>query len=251
MSEEESRHPNGKTRPRHRDPVVAELVGRIASGAIPESGYLPTEQELTGEFGVSRTVIREAVQDLAGLGLIATRPRVGARVEPREKWDRFSPVVLKALLAHGLDAEFYESLIEARGLIEPEVAAMAAARACAEDIERMEACYARLAVLVDPGRAVTPEERVNADIAFHRSILAASGNWVLQRFAPIFDAAIMARMALARQAPVEDPPFALKKHRRIIDAIKTRNSGEARRAALSVLALSKPAYADYFEERGE
>jgi len=58
-------------------------------------------------------------------------------------------------------------------------------------------------------------------------------------------------MALAQQAVAEDPPFALKKHRRIVDAIIARNPGEARRAALSILALSKPTYADYFPRAGE
>lgn len=240
-----------KNKIRHREPVVRELVERIAKGNIFVDGLLPREQDLVEEFGVSRTVIREVIQDLVHLGLVETGPRVGARVRPRGAWDWFNPIVLKALLAYGLDAEFYESLIEARGLIEPEVAAMAAARAQARDIEQIEACYKRLARLVEREGPVMPDERIAADIAFHRSILATSGNWVFQRFGLLFDAAIMARMALAQQAAAEDPPFALKKHRRIVDAIIARNPGEARRAALSILALSKPAYADYFPRDGE
>lgn len=240
-----------KNKMRHREPVVRELVERIAKGNVFADGFLPREQDLVEEFGVSRTVIREVIQDLVHLGLVETGPRVGARVRPRGAWDWFNPIVLKALLAYGLDAEFYESLIEARGLIEPEVAAMAAARAQARDIEQIEACYKRLAQLVERERPVTPDERIAADIAFHRSILATSGNWVFQRFGLLFDAAIMARMALAQQAVAEDPPFALKKHRRIVDAIIARNPGEARRAALSILALSKPTYADYFPRAGE
>lgn len=237
-----------KSKRRHREPVVRALVERIASGVLECGAALSTEQEFAEEFGVSRTVIREVMQDLVGLGLIVTRPRVGARVEPRENWDRFSPIVLRALLDHGLDAAFYEPLIEARGLIEPEVAALAAARAKPSDIAEIEACFDRLAGLLSSGRVLTSAERVSADIAFHRSILACCNNWVFQRFGLLFDAAIMARMALAEQAQGEDPPFALQKHRRIVDAIKARNPGEARKAALSVLALSKPSYADYFAE---
>ena len=65
----------------------------------------------------------------------------------------------------------------------------------------------------------------------------------------MFDASIMARMALAQKAPRTDPPLALEKHRRIVDAIKGRNPSEARRATLSVLALSKPAFSDYFDDK--
>lgn len=248
MLEDEAEKPIRKNKKRHREPVVSELVERIACGTFFLDGYLPTEQELVEEFGVSRTVIREVIQDLVNLGLIATGPRVGARVQPRDKWDRVNPIVLKALLVHGLDAEFYESLIEARGLIEPEVTAMTAARASASDIAHIEACYEQLASLLARESGVTSYERMSADIAFHRSIRSASGNWVFERFGLLLDAAIMARMSLAEQASDEDPPFALQKHRRIVDAIKARNPGEARRAALSVLALSKPAYADYFED---
>ena len=169
------------------------------------------------------------------------------RVQPVEQWDRFNPLVLKALLEHGLNADLYESLREARWLIEPEVAAMAAARATAEQVNEIDAAFEKLADTVHPDKAVTPEQRMAADIALHRAILGACGNWVFERFGPLFDASIMARMALAQQAPRTDPPLALEKHRRIVDAIKAHNPSEARRATLSVLALSKPAFADYFE----
>lgn len=240
-----------RSKRRNREPIVSELIERVASGTIPIGGFLPIEQDLVEEFGVSRTVIREVIQDLVNLGLIETRPRVGARVQPTENWDRFNPVVLKALLSYGLDAALYEPLIEARWLIEPEVAAMAAARAGKEDIKRIEQAFVFLEEMVNPARKVTPEERMSADIAFHRSILVTCGNWVFQRFGPLFDAAIMARMALAQQAAEDDPPLALEKHRRIVRAIQDRNPSEARRATLSVLSLSKPAYADYFDDKDD
>jgi len=87
-----------KGKRRTREPVVAELLTRIARGDIAVGGLMPTEQELVIEFGMSRTVIREVIQDLIGFGMIQTRPRVGARVQPVEQWDRFNPLVLKALL---------------------------------------------------------------------------------------------------------------------------------------------------------
>lgn len=238
----------GEAKRRNREPVVAALIERIASGELGVGDHLQTEHDLGLAFGVSRTVVREVIQDLVALGLIETRPRVGARVLPMERWDRFNPMILNVLLTYNLDASLYEALREARWLIEPEVAAMAAARADADGLARIEEAFQNLAKTVDPSRDVTPQERVVADIALHRAILSACGNWVFEQFGPLFDASIVARMTLAQQAPRTDPPLALEKHRRIVDAIKVRNPGEARRATLSVLALSKPAFDDYFEE---
>ena len=149
-----------KGKRRTREPVVAELLTRIARGDIAVGGLMPTEQELVVEFGMSRTVIREVIQDLIGFGMIQTRPRVGARVQPVEQWDRFNPLVLKALLEHDLNADLYESLREARWLIEPEVAAMAAARATAEQVKEIDTAFVKLADTVHPDKDVTPEQRM-------------------------------------------------------------------------------------------
>lgn len=244
MLQPEQKEERRSSKKRQREPIVEALIEEIISGMVPVGGPLPTEHQLVEVYGASRTVIREVIQDLVGLGLIETRPRVGARVCEPKKWDRLDPLVLNAELRHGLDASLYEPLIEARGIIEPEVAAMAALRAKPKDVENIKQAYEALAAMEDP----TPEQRIINDIAFHRAVLAACGNWVFQRFAPVFDAAITARMDLAMRSDSIDPPFALAKHKRIADAIADRNPGEARQATLSVLALSKPTYADYFSE---
>ncbi|MEM8838352.1 MAG: FadR/GntR family transcriptional regulator [Pseudomonadota bacterium] len=234
---------NGGRRLRQRVPIVETLVREIVNGTFEPGLRLPTENELCERFGASRTVIREVMQDLTAYGLISSRPRVGATVRDPEHWDRLNPAVLKMELKFGLNAELYEPLIESRAIIEPEVAAMAAARAKPVHVRQIVAAYERLAAMRDP----SSQERVEADIAFHRAVLRACGKWVFQKFGPLFDAAITARMDFVLKAGLFDPPFALQKHNRIVDAIIERNPREARQATLSVLALSKPTFSGYFE----
>ena len=60
---------------RAADMVVARLEAMIGSGELPDGSYLPAERELMAQFNISRTVAREAVAQLAGRGLVETRPR--------------------------------------------------------------------------------------------------------------------------------------------------------------------------------
>lgn len=78
--------------------LLAELGPAIASGELPEGTVLRAE-ELEERFGVSRTVVREAVRILEGMRLVASRRRVGITVQPRSDWDVFDPLVIRWRLA--------------------------------------------------------------------------------------------------------------------------------------------------------
>lgn len=78
--------------------LLAELGPAIASGEIPEGAVLRSE-ELEERFGVSRTVVREAVRILEGMRLVASRRRVGITVQPKSDWDVFDPLVIRWRLA--------------------------------------------------------------------------------------------------------------------------------------------------------
>lgn len=232
--------PQSDRKERHRAPVVRELVERIVSGHYPLNSTLPTEAQLVEEFGVSRTVIREVVHELTAMGLLSVRPRVGAVINVEDEWDRLHPHVLSAFLANGLKASFYEPLMEARALIEPEFAAMAAARATPMQVARIKITCERLERAVEEDKATL----IACDLAFHKAVLGAAGNWVLDRFAPIIEAAIVARASLMDKKDT-DERFDIEKHRAVLNAIEARNPREARRLILNIIALSKP---QYFEE---
>ena len=60
---------------RAADHVVSELKAMIVAGDLPDGTPLPAERQLMAQFGVSRTVVREAIKALAAIGLIVARPR--------------------------------------------------------------------------------------------------------------------------------------------------------------------------------
>ncbi len=74
--------------------VVEGLACRILRGDVQPHASLPREDELTQEFGVSRTVVREATKTLQAMGLVVTGPRTGTRVQPMHRWRLFDPQVM-------------------------------------------------------------------------------------------------------------------------------------------------------------
>ena len=116
--------------------IVVHLVDAILSGVYPTGSCLPNEMELAATHGVSRTAAREAMQKLASLGLIESRRRKGATVLARESWKLLDASVLGVAVLRVTDVAFFQSLVEARLLIEPRAAELAAARASEDDLAR-------------------------------------------------------------------------------------------------------------------
>ena len=83
-----------RRRPRVRREVVAHLARRILSGEFQPTASLPKEPELCQEYGVSRTVIREATKVLESKGLISIRSRLGTQVQHQSEWNMLDPDLL-------------------------------------------------------------------------------------------------------------------------------------------------------------
>ena len=144
--------------------VVAGLKDKILSGDLPPGHKLPSETELIEEFGVSRTVVREAVTRLRAEGLVETFQGRGSFVLAVPEPTSFT-VESAAIRTHHdvLD------MIDFRLGIETEAAALAAARL---DAAGRTAIQSALEAFV----AAAPEDAVEADFRFHRAVAAASGN---------------------------------------------------------------------------
>ena len=78
----------------HHGHVMRDLGLKIISGAYPENSILPGDAELLERFGVSRTVLREALKTLAAKGLIQPKAKIGTRVLERSHWNLFDPDIL-------------------------------------------------------------------------------------------------------------------------------------------------------------
>jgi GntR family transcriptional repressor for pyruvate dehydrogenase complex len=171
--------------------VAAEIAGLIAGGAFPPGANLPAERELAARLGISRSSVREAVIALEVMGLVEVRVgsgvlvlpkaaalREGASFEaslaalPRVEADPELPVALD------LDTEIPPfSLLQARRLVEPQTAALAAINASEPERAAIEAALARNRADNRAGSVTHPGDRL-----FHIRIAQASGNPAYELF---------------------------------------------------------------------
>lgn len=128
-----------KAVPKLHEAVLAELLAEIVRGDHEEGAKLPKEQALAGTYDVSRYVARQAIQALRDRGLIGVTHGVGAFVAPRHRWNLFDPVLLEAML-EGPDASAARTeAAECAALVWPELAALAAKRRTAAELQRLTA----------------------------------------------------------------------------------------------------------------
>ncbi|MDQ6944207.1 MAG: GntR family transcriptional regulator, partial [Candidatus Eremiobacteraeota bacterium] len=90
--------------PRLHERVVDALLPMIVGGTLAPGSLLPTEPEMGVRFGVSRSVVREALRVLGAKGLVDVRHGSGTRVTASDRWDPLDPAVLAALRAGGPSA---------------------------------------------------------------------------------------------------------------------------------------------------
>lgn len=107
--------PNGATRrPRLADAIIEEIAIDILRGDIPQGTLLAPEPQLSERFGVSRTVVREAVKRLQSLGLIDVRHGIGTIVLGPEQWDDFDPDLIRIRASAGLIGDLAHDLFAIR-----------------------------------------------------------------------------------------------------------------------------------------
>jgi GntR family transcriptional repressor for pyruvate dehydrogenase complex len=150
------------------DKVSEELLARIKSGELQAGSRLPSERELGDQFGVSRTVIREAVRSLAAKGVIEVRSGSGvhiAAVGAAQVSEQMS------LFLRGRGPIDYGKINEVRTGLEIRMARLAAERATDEDLATLREHHERMAALEDDIEAASIE-----DVEFHRTIARATQN---------------------------------------------------------------------------
>ncbi|WP_306118203.1 MULTISPECIES: FadR/GntR family transcriptional regulator [unclassified Roseitalea] len=213
--------PDGEARPRER--VTRALAQRILSGDIPPGEKLPNEADLGAQMAVSRTALRESIRMLAGKGLVESRTRAGTIVLPPTHWNQLDPDLLAWREALPPDYAFVRALTEAREVIEPAAAALAARRATARDLARIEAAYEAM----QAAGGADIDASVQADEAFHRAILVASHNAVFANFGAVIGSALRNSFRLTTSAS-ENYALTLEKHGDVLEAIRLRRDEGAR-----------------------
>jgi len=205
--------------------IVRQVKALIAEGRLKSGDQLPPERDLAAQFKVSRTSVREALRTLESLGLIEIRPGEGTFVREVSVESLIEP------LAHVIlsQREAIGELFEARRLLEPAIAGLAARRATQEDLQEMERILEEQAKEVAAGLTGLAQ-----DAAFHASIAASVRNRAITRIVN----ALMDLLTQSREESLQTPGRPTRSHqdhRRILDAIRRRDEAGARRAMLDHL----------------
>lgn len=204
--------------------VTDELQRLMLTGKLKEGEKLPSERELCELFGVSRTVVREAIRILQTKGLLEVRPGIGSIVRsPSSNQVIEGLSLLIQAKANGADISLV-ALCEVRSLLEVEIAKMAAERATPEDIEEIQRIIDDLET-----RANLPAKFYERAVDFHRSLALATHNLLL---VIIFDA-IQELVLGMRQTLVPEPiapQAALTSFRQILGQVQARNPEGAAQA---------------------
>ena len=217
--------------------VVRTLGGWILGGRYKPGDTLPREGDLTETLGVSRTSLREAVKVLCAKGLLEARPRVGVRVREREHWRLLDPIVLSWHPDLTRDPELILGLIEARRIIEPAAAELAARRGTAEHFALIEAAYLGMERAIPHDLAACCE----SDLAFHRALVDASRNLVLRNLVGMIETALRASFLLTTRL-MENQAKTLSVHKAVLESVRVRDTAGARAAMNRLLDLAEDEY---------
>jgi DNA-binding FadR family transcriptional regulator len=207
--------------------VVEWLGRRIISGELPAGSQLPNEADLASQLNVSRGGVREAVKALAAKGLVDPRPRLGTRVLPREQWNLMDREVIEW---HGrlAKADFLHDLLELRLMVEPGAAQLAAERATEDQVATLEAAYSRMEAHA-PGLPEEEDAFVEADLAFHLTLLRASGNQLIEQLGRLLETGLYHGLEASSHAP-GGVAATLPLHQAVLVAVRGRRPVAAGRA---------------------
>jgi DNA-binding FadR family transcriptional regulator len=220
--------------------VAAHLTRRIVSGEI-EDGRAPSELDISQEFGVSRVVARETLKILASLDIVDVAQGRRLVVRPRAEWDYLSPLLIEWLPTE-IVGELLQELHQMRALLEPELAAMAAASVTDETLDRLRAEIDRMSAL-----EADPDAYLEVDHEFHMEICRAADNRILDRI--MYSARWLG--TTSRRITNEAPSGlrrATAEHTEIYEALVARDPAGARTAMRKHLSNN---YSTLLAEKGK
>lgn len=214
--------------------LVNDLGARIMRGDL-QPGTTIDPDRVAHDFDVSRTVVREALRALTAKGLVGARPRFGTFVTERSYWQLLDADVMAWRAGDDPDPRLVTELDEVRLIIEPAAARMAAERRTEKQLERIGRAWDQLEQSYRGDQPDRPDH-ADADLEFHRSVLTAAGNELLEQFEVVLAPALHARDRLA-QRHMTTLDF-LDAHRAVYDAIAAGDGKTAHEHMRSLMELS-------------
>ncbi|WP_427924844.1 FadR/GntR family transcriptional regulator [Streptomyces sp. cg40] len=211
--------------------TVEVLARRILGGGIPEGATLDLVA-LQSELDVSLTALRESLKVLAAKGMVDARQRRGTFVRPRAEWNLLDADVLRWQFEGASTAEsdraLLHNLAEVRAIIEPAAVRLAAQRRTDADLAALDGA---LDAMGEEGSDAS--HAVEADLAFHRALLAATHNELLERMEMVIESGLAHRDRIVHSAPHSEDP--VPAHRAVLDAVREKDPQAAEAAMRALL----------------
>lgn len=227
--------------PRLSDTIAERLLEAVVSGQFREGDVLPSERDLGRQFGVSRTVIREAIRSLATRGVVDVQSGRGVRVL---RLDSAPVTEAMSLLVRGTPEMTFVHVHEVRTTLEVQVAGLASDRAGPAEIAELHEIVGRMA---ETGEDIDVRSRL--DVEFHRAVARSARN---ELFLVLLDS-IGAILLEDRRTTLAIPHSAqmwLDDHRVIAEAIERRDHERARAAMEAHLGHVAEAWAEHTAAAG-
>ncbi|MBC9727580.1 FadR/GntR family transcriptional regulator [Streptomyces sp. TRM68367] len=208
------------------DEVAERLLNAIIDGVYPPGSMVPPEGELAEQYGASRLTVREAVKVLRSQNVVRIHRGRGTYVNPPDRWTALEPMVRAAAATPRSRGTISERLIEARRLIEIGAVELAAARSTKDDHQELRG------LLDDMRKAAAAQDTdmfVEADIAFHDTVMRSTGNaFVPLLFEPFGRLLIEGRRETSAIPQIREN--AIAHHALILEALESGDPEQARRA---------------------
>ncbi|MFJ7962455.1 FadR/GntR family transcriptional regulator [Streptomyces sp. NPDC096324] len=212
--------------------TVEVLAHRVLSGQLPEGATLDIAA-LRHELGVSLTTLRESLKVLAAKGMVDARQRRGTFVRPRSDWNLLDADVLHWQFTgrrrSAVDVTLLRSLGELRGIVAPAAARLAALRRTDADMSALQSVLSAL------GEDAGPEQTSRTHQAFHRALLVATHNEVLERMVTVITIGVAQHGHLACGIHPRDESVQLR-FKTIVEAVREQDADVAEHAMRVLLA---------------
>ncbi|MGO4284987.1 FadR/GntR family transcriptional regulator [Bosea sp. TAB14] len=234
------------------DAVIQRITQAIHDGRLKPGDFLPSEARIAASFGVSKPIAREAIRQLAAMGVVHIQQGKPTRVQALDAapLDRFYRFAVRGR-ANGLT-----EAVELRRILEPPIAAHSAERRTAEDIEKLDLILARM----EDALGNVPRW-IEADLDFHEAVAASSGNRLLdfqiRGLRPVIREVMEIFNSREARGPA-DWQRTFERHVRVVDAIRAGDPAaafaamnkhfEAAEAAIAELANHRE---DHHEPEGD
>ena len=225
--------------------IVQDLGQAIVCGTYSSEKPFPIEAELCKQYGVSRSVLREAVKMLTSKGLLSARPRQGTWVQPEQHWNLLDPSVMRWLLDRKFSIDLLLEFTQVRLAIEPQAAEFAALGASEEQLQNIDAAIARM-----DAAAKGDDDPLMSDIAFHVAVLEASSNRFFIQLEDLIDTALRISIRFTNQykgVALAD----VEAHRAVAQAIRAGDAAAASAAMKAMLTEALDLIIQAKEERAK